>query len=184
MAQKNSSTNETFLKILGFLWIPLLICGIWVVREIIGIEDTERVVENVKFSSITKYSDQIASGTTCYKPEGMDGIVVKNYKVIKHFGKETSRKLINEEITREVKNEVRVVGTAPKYDGYCSIEGTYRHRYVVCNGNYSPKSKREADEQALKCNTSIYNESGCYSTFHSSNYDDTKTCSQIKVEDL
>ncbi len=180
----SKSGNNIVLSILEFLWIPLLIGGFFLVREIIGVESTERVVEQVEFSSTVKYTDQLTSGVICYKPEGVNGVVVKNYKVIKKFGNAVSRELIDEEVTREVKNEIKVVGTKPKHDGYCSVEGTYRKRYAQCYGDYSEESKQKAEEQAHICNVSPYNESGCYDTYYSSIYNGTKSCPEIKVEEL
>lgn len=186
MSKDNSSGFlEAVGSIIGFICFPLLIVGVVsLIQNIIGIEDTERVIEHIPYTTKTIYTDQLTSGVTCEKPSGKEGVVVKEYKTVKHFGKESSRELISEKTNTEVVNEIKVVGTAHKYTGYCSVEGTYRRRYAQCYGDYSPQSLQKAQEQAYICNTSAYNESGCYDTYYSSSWNGTKTCPQIKVEDL
>ena len=187
MSAKNQSNSifEGILYIAGIVGFPLLIVGIVsLVQNIIGIESTERVVEHIPYTTKTIYTDQLASDVTCEKPSGKDGVIVKEYKTIKHFGKESSRELISEKTNVEVVNEIKIVGTAHRYSGYCSVEGTYRKRYAQCYGDYSPQSLQKAQEQARICNTSAYNESGCYDTYYSSIYNGTKSCPEIKVEDL
>lgn len=187
MSAKNQSNSilEGIPYIISIIGFPLLIGSvISLIQNIIGIKSIERVVEHIPYTTKTIYTDQLASDVTCEKPSGKEGVVVKEYKIIKHFGKESSRELISEKTNVEVVNEIKIVGTAHRFSGYCSVEGTYRRRYAQCYGDYSPQSLQKAQAQAYICNTSAYNESGCYDTYYSSIYNGTKSCTEIKVEDL
>lgn len=187
MSAKNQSNSifESILYIASIIGFPLLIVGVVsLVQNIIGIESTERVVEHIPYTTKTIYTNQLASDVTCKKPSGKEGVVVKEYKIIKHFGKESSRELISEKTNVEVVNEIKVIGTAHRYSGYCSVEGSYRRRYAQYYGDYSPQSLQKAQKQAYICNTSAYNESGCYGTYYSSIYNGTKSCPEIKIKDL
>lgn len=187
MTTKNNSGGSD-----GIGYVILTIClpfivfigGVYLIRNIIGIQDTDRVVEKIPYTTKTIYTEQLTSGVVCEKPEGKEGTIVKEYKTVKHFGKETSKELISEEVTAKAVNGVKVIGTAHKYTGYCSVEGTYRQRYAECYGDYSPQALQKAEEQAYICNTSAYNESGCYDTYYSSIWNGTKTCADININEL
>ena len=164
--------------IFGFVIISMFL------HQIVGVVSTDGTVEKIKFKVETKYTKQLSEGTVCKKPEGEDGAKVKEYKIVKRFGNEVSRELTKETITREVINEVQIIGTTPKKHGYCQLEGYYRHRYVKCYGDYTAAAKNAADARANLCNTSPYNEAGCTDSFESEYFPDTKNCSQIDVDNL
>lgn len=55
--------------------------------------------------------------------------------------------------------------TPPKYTGYCNIEGSYRRRYVVCYGDYSPDARRAAEAKANQCNRTSDPVQGCTGSY-------------------
>ena len=70
--------------------------------------------EIIAFTSQTKESDTLYVGTTSTAQKGKNGEITKTYEVIYENGKQVSKKLIGEEITKKVQNEIILKGTKVK----------------------------------------------------------------------
>lgn len=74
-------------------------------------EKEEIITETVeKYSTIYEYCDTMEEGTTAVRTEGQDSVATRKYIVTYTHGKETSRKLLAEEITEKT-DMVVLVGT-------------------------------------------------------------------------
>lgn len=176
-----SNTSSNFREALIEIIIGVvMVFGFgFILAQFFGHTYTDRQVEKIPYESTTVYSDELTQGTTCYKPEGKEGTRVKVYEHEKHFGIQTRYELVEEKVTVQPQNEVKIIGTRHKYSGYCEVDGTYRRRYASCHGDYDPASREAAERQAYICNNSPYNESGCYNTYYSPfKYQD---CSRVKL---
>ncbi|MEV4703888.1 G5 domain-containing protein [Actinoplanes sp. NPDC049316] len=67
--------------------------------------------EPIKFKTRTIKDNWLPKGTTEKRTGGVDGVRTRTYEVTLVDGKETSRKLIKNEVTRKPVNEVIAVGS-------------------------------------------------------------------------
>lgn len=71
----------------------------------------ETVTENIPYSSETQYSSSLAAGKTQIKQAGQNGSKDVTYKITYVDGKEKSREVIAEKVTKKAVNEIIVKGT-------------------------------------------------------------------------
>ncbi|UQU65826.1 G5 domain-containing protein [Couchioplanes caeruleus] len=72
---------------------------------------TEKKTEPIKFKTRTVKDNWLPKGTKEKRTEGIDGVRTRTYEVVLVDGKETSRKLIKNEVTRKPVDEVIAVGS-------------------------------------------------------------------------
>ncbi|MCM3715430.1 3D domain-containing protein [Alkalihalobacillus oceani] len=75
------------------------------------LSDKEVQTEYINYSVIKQESDDLMVGQEQIIQEGQQGIIEKTFHVIEQDGKETSRILVSEEVTREPSNQLIAVGT-------------------------------------------------------------------------
>jgi len=128
---------------------------------------TETKTKSVPYEKKSVYDNSMAKGKKYVSKKGVNGKKTYTYEVTYTDGKETSRKLIKEKVTKKPVTQVTRIGTyvKPAYTGYCAVEGTYRNRYARCYGNYSPSAKRNAESKAYECNVNTRAVQGCYNTY-------------------
>lgn len=81
------------------------------------IRSTTKIIketEIIPFETETKKSDSLYVGTTSVSQEGKNGEITKTYEVIYEDGKETGRKLIDKEVTKEAQTKIVLKGTKVK----------------------------------------------------------------------
>lgn len=67
--------------------------------------------ESIAYETETEYSDDMYEGETSVRQDGADGEKSLTYEVTYIDGKESSRKLVSEKVTKEPVNEIIVQGT-------------------------------------------------------------------------
>ncbi|MEN2766734.1 ubiquitin-like domain-containing protein [Ornithinibacillus xuwenensis] len=72
---------------------------------------TEEVTESIAFQTETRTDSSMEKGEETVLASGTDGSVVKTYEVTYENGKEVTRELLEEEVTKESENRIVVVGT-------------------------------------------------------------------------
>ncbi|MFC4403564.1 ubiquitin-like domain-containing protein [Gracilibacillus xinjiangensis] len=72
---------------------------------------TDIVEEEVDFTVVKKSNADLQKGKEKVVKEGQKGVVEKHYEVVLENGEEVSRKLVNEEVTKESQEKVVAVGT-------------------------------------------------------------------------
>jgi uncharacterized protein YabE (DUF348 family) len=73
--------------------------------------ENEKVEERVAYSTEERQDSSLLKGKEKVVTEGQEGKVVKKYKITKENGKEVSRELVEEDITKESVNQVVAIGT-------------------------------------------------------------------------
>lgn len=94
--------------------ILLIVVSFWLsnIRFIV----TERVVEPVKFQTITKYDDARREGTSVVEQEGKDGSREITYRVSRNIsGREVQRESVDVRDIHEVQDEIIIIGTKKYY---------------------------------------------------------------------
>jgi len=71
----------------------------------------EEVEERVAYSTEERQDSSLLKGKEKVVTEGQEGTVVKKYKITKENGKEVSRELVEEDVTKESVNQVVAIGT-------------------------------------------------------------------------
>ncbi|MFF2459974.1 ubiquitin-like domain-containing protein [Peribacillus simplex] len=80
--------------------------------NVVRIEKVTDVVEEpVDFAVITKKDDSLSKGKEKIVTEGKDGLISKEYEVIKENGKEVKRELLSEKVVNKKQDKVVTVGT-------------------------------------------------------------------------
>ncbi|MFE5431504.1 ubiquitin-like domain-containing protein [Peribacillus simplex] len=80
--------------------------------NVVRIEKVTDVVEEpVDFAVITKKDDSLSKGKEKIVKEGKDGLISKEYEVIKENGKEVKRELLSEKVVNKKQDKVVTVGT-------------------------------------------------------------------------
>jgi uncharacterized protein YabE (DUF348 family) len=79
------------------------------IQRVRFVEETEEVV--LEHRSERRETDDLDKGSTRVEVEGRDGLRVDTYRVTLTDGQETDRELVSEEVTREPRDEVVLVGT-------------------------------------------------------------------------
>jgi len=72
---------------------------------------TDVVEEPVQYAVITKQDEKMDKGKKKVLAKGKDGLVSRQYEVIKENGKEVKRSLVTEEVRTEKKDKVVAIGT-------------------------------------------------------------------------
>lgn len=72
---------------------------------------TDVVEEPIKYAVVTKKDDSLNKGAEKVVTQGAEGLVSKQFEVVKENGKEISRKLVNEKTIKEKQDKVVAVGT-------------------------------------------------------------------------
>lgn len=82
------------------------------VVKVVRVEKVTDVVEEpVSFAVISQKDSTLSKGTEKVITKGQDGLVSKEYEVIKENGKEVKRTLVSENVVKEKQNQVVAVGT-------------------------------------------------------------------------
>jgi uncharacterized protein YabE (DUF348 family) len=82
------------------------------VIDIVRVQKVIDVVEESKSFTVEKKEDStLETGKEKVVKQGQTGLVVKRFQVLKINGKEVSRKLVNQEVVKPIKNKVVAVGT-------------------------------------------------------------------------
>ncbi|MEW9111019.1 ubiquitin-like domain-containing protein [Cytobacillus gottheilii] len=80
--------------------------------KVIRVEKVTDVVEEpINFAVVTKKDDSLNRGSEKVVTQGQEGLVSKQFEIIKENGKEISRKLISEKTLKEKQDKVVAVGT-------------------------------------------------------------------------
>jgi resuscitation-promoting factor RpfB len=79
------------------------------VQRVEVVEETEEVV--LEHDTVERESDEVRKGRTKIDTEGRDGLRIDTYEVTLVDGEETERELIDEEVEREPRDEVVLIGT-------------------------------------------------------------------------
>lgn len=74
-------------------------------------KDKEEVNETVAFDTEKQEDSSLPKGEERVVSEGEEGTIKKVYEIVKENGKEASRELLSEEVTKESKNRVVAIGT-------------------------------------------------------------------------
>ena len=96
----------------------------------------EKKTEKVPFSTKEEYSDSMSEGESQVTQQGVDGEKEVTYKVKYVDGKEDSRTVVSEKVTKEAVDEIVTYGTASSGDG--GDGGVYevsREVYYDCDGS-------------------------------------------------
>lgn len=97
--------------------------------QIVRIEKVTDVVEEpIPFAVITKKDNNLASGTEKIVTPGKEGLSVKTYEIMKENGKEVSRTILNETVTKEKQDQVVAVG--PKEVAQIASRGSESGREI------------------------------------------------------
>ncbi|WP_338471263.1 ubiquitin-like domain-containing protein [Niallia sp. XMNu-256] len=79
--------------------------------HVIRVEKVTDVVEEpIPFAVVTRKDENLASGTEKIITHGKEGLIKKTYEIVKENGKEVSRTVLNESVTREKQDQVVAVG--------------------------------------------------------------------------
>lgn len=80
--------------------------------DVIRVEKVTDVVEEpIDFDIVTEKDDNLEKGTEKVIQEGQEGIIQKEFEVVKENGKEVKRSLVSKEKIKESKNKIVAVGT-------------------------------------------------------------------------
>ena len=97
------------------------------VKEPVIETKTETKEVEIPFSTTTIQDSSKAKGTSYVKTEGQNGTKTETYEVTYTDGKETDRKLISSEVTKEPVNKVVAEGTYVKPATNNCPNGTYKN---------------------------------------------------------
>ncbi|MGM0831084.1 MAG: ubiquitin-like domain-containing protein [Bacillota bacterium] len=82
------------------------------VVNVVRVEKVTDVVEETKdFTVISKKDSDLSKGNEKVVQEGKNGLVEKEFEVVKENGKEVSRKLVSEKVVKESQDKIINVGT-------------------------------------------------------------------------
>ncbi|WMX55783.1 MULTISPECIES: G5 and 3D domain-containing protein [unclassified Peribacillus] len=114
--------------------------------NVIRIEKVTDVVEEpVDFAVITKKDDSLSKGKENIVKEGKDGLISKEYEVIKENGKEVKRKLLSEKVVNKKQDKVITVGTkttvAQASRGASNVNSTSGKEIYVSSTAYTASCK-------------------------------------------
>ncbi|MFP3512039.1 ubiquitin-like domain-containing protein [Peribacillus sp. SIMBA_075] len=114
--------------------------------NVIRIEKVTDVVEEpVDFAVITKKDDSLSKGKEKIVKEGKDGLISKEYKVIKENGKEVKRELLSEKVVNKKQDKVVTVGTkttvAQASRGVTNVSSTSGKEIYVSSTAYTASCK-------------------------------------------
>ncbi|MGW6253130.1 ubiquitin-like domain-containing protein [Peribacillus butanolivorans] len=114
--------------------------------NVIRIEKVTDVVEEpVDFAVITKKDDSLSKGKENIVKEGKDGLISKEYEVIKENGKEIKRKLLSEKVVNKKQDKVITVGTkttvAQASRGASNVNSTSGKEIYVSSTAYTASCK-------------------------------------------
>ncbi|WP_026693231.1 G5 and 3D domain-containing protein [Peribacillus kribbensis] len=80
--------------------------------NVIRVEKAKDVVEEpVHYAVITKKDDRLPQGTQKVMAQGQNGLVSKQYDIVRENGKEVSRRLVSQKMIRNKTNKIVAVGT-------------------------------------------------------------------------
>ncbi|MGE1165119.1 ubiquitin-like domain-containing protein [Peribacillus simplex] len=114
--------------------------------NVIRIEKVTDVVEEpVDFAVITKKDDSLSKGKEKIVKEGKDGLISKEYEVIKENGKEVKRELLSEKVVNKKQDKVVTVGTkttvAQASRGVTNVSSTSGKEIYVSSTAYTASCK-------------------------------------------
>ncbi|MDF9758567.1 uncharacterized protein YabE (DUF348 family) [Peribacillus simplex] len=114
--------------------------------NVIRIEKVTDVVEEpVDFAVITKKDDSLSKGKEKIVKEGKDGLISKEYEVIKEDGKEVKRELLSEKVVSKKQDKVVTVGTkttvAQASRGVTNVSSTSGKEIYVSSTAYTASCK-------------------------------------------
>ncbi|MGG3494813.1 ubiquitin-like domain-containing protein [Peribacillus simplex] len=114
--------------------------------NVIRIEKVTDVVEEpVDFAVITKKDDSLSKGKEKIVKEGKDGLISKEYEVIKEDGKEVKRELLSEKVVSKKQDKVITVGTkttvAQASRGVTNVSSTSGKEIYVSSTAYTASCK-------------------------------------------
>lgn len=114
--------------------------------NVIRIEKVTDVVEEpVDFAVITKKDDSLSKGKEKIVKEGKDGLISKEYEVIKENGKEVKRELLSEKVVNKKQDKVVTVGTkttvAQASRGLTNVSSTSGKEIYVSSTAYTASCK-------------------------------------------
>ncbi|MDW7616536.1 ubiquitin-like domain-containing protein [Peribacillus simplex] len=114
--------------------------------NVIRIEKVTDVVEEpVDFAVITKKDDSLSKGKEKIVKEGKDGLISKEYEVIKEDGKEVKRALLSEKVVSKKQDKVVTVGTkttvAQASRGVTNVSSTSGKEIYVSSTAYTASCK-------------------------------------------
>ena len=89
---------------------------------------TDVVEEPIPFAVVTKKDESLASGTEKIITPGQQGLSEKTYEVTKENGKEISRTVVSEKVTKEKQDQVVAVG--PKEVSQIASRGSESGREI------------------------------------------------------
>jgi hypothetical protein len=112
--------------------------------------------ESIAFTSSEQNDSSIASGQITIAVAGVNGERTKRYEVTAVNGRETSRKLISETVTKKPVNEIKKIGTKSTFKESAPRSDSCSGGYINVDGNCVQSPSSNPSGASAKCRDGTY----------------------------
>ncbi len=110
-------------------------------------KDKEEVSEAIAFETEKQEDSSLPKGEERVVAEGEEGTIKKVYEIVKENGKESSRELVSEEVTKESKNRVVAIGTKEQQPQVVKKQEPKKEEKLVTLSKEEPKKSKKSSSE-------------------------------------